>query len=152
LRPFPLAPQAKCLDEPDSRVDQCSDCQHPKSLVCRSIRRLEEEVRQLALGVNAENLREPLGDVIEIHVHQREHSNPEEQGKDSLRRFEYRDSAEADGVVGVRHGCWLFGCNRIAGGYSLFVAPPGTYSRRSRRTMVWTKAWTMDQARKTVPR
>ena len=30
--------------------------------------------------------------------------------------------------------------------------PPSTYSRRSRRTMVWTKAWTMDQARNAVPR
>lgn len=122
LRPFPLAPKAKCLDEADGRIDQCSDCQHPKSLVGRSIRRLEEEVRQLAFGVNAENLREPLGDVIEILVYQREHSKPEEQDKAPLRRFQYRDSAEADGVLGVGHGCWWFGCNRIAKGYSLFVA------------------------------
>ena len=64
---------------------------------------------QPAFAVHTENPREPLSNVVEIPVYQREHSKPEKEDKDSLRGLECRDSAEAERLVcgAVEGAFWL---------------------------------------------
>jgi len=70
--------------------------------------------------MDVEDLRQSLGDVVEVLMDEIEHSTSEQQNNGSLNRLEYRDGAEADRCLGrairsnvrVFHVCapWLVGC------------------------------------------